>query len=502
MSRELDSAGPPVGPPGARQSARRSRTGRSGHPFAGTSSGWSGFYGPAEHRKPLPARWESRYALTAVALDFTLIALCMTAGVWLHNQAHPLDSTLLLTLAIGTGLGLVLALAATRAWEPRILGQDSGELSRLIFSVVAAAVTLGMVGFALDAETARPWVFGVIPATGLVIALSRFTLRRVLRRQRRHGDCMHRVLALGTEASISDLAARTRRDPYHGWVVAGACTASGTAPNVEDDDNGHGDIAGVPVVGDLDAVAKTVRAGRYRVVAVAPSEGWTPRRLDQLAWDLQGTGAELVVHPGLMEVAGPRLHAAPVEGLPLLRLSEPTLIGVPRVVKSVLDRLVTAVMLALLAPLLLAVYLVLRFSGGPGFVRQTRVGRNAKTFRMVSFRLVRPGKTELNRFGRWLRRYSIDELPRLFNVLTGSMSLVGPRPPRPEEVATDTVDAPRRLRVKPGLTGLWLLSGRVGLTWEESVQLEARYVENWSLALDALILCKTVGAVLRGDGAH
>ncbi|MGI8799255.1 MAG: sugar transferase [Pseudonocardia sp.] len=503
MSSELDSVGPSIGAPGARASHRRAGTGRVGHPYAGSDSDWSGFYGPAANRRPLPARWESRYATAVVATDLTLILLAVGVGALLTVRANPEHGGIAAVVAGSTALGLILSMIATRGWEPRILGQDSGELGRLILSVVGIAVVLGMTGFALDVDAIRPWAFGVIPAVGVLIMLSRFGLRRALHRQRGRGRCLHRVLALGTEASISDLAARTRRDPRHGWVVAGACTASGTAPDCDGEgEEGNGDIAGVPVVGDLDAVAKTVRAGRYRVVAVAPSEGWTPRRLNQLAWELQGTGAELVVHPGLMEVAGPRLHVAPVEGLPLLRLSEPTLIGVPRVVKGFVDRLAAAVLILLLLPLLLVVYLTLRLTGGPGFVRQTRVGRNGRPFRMVTFRSAGRNAAHAGRFGRWLRRYAVDELPRLFNVLSGSMSLVGPRPPRPEEVVTDTIDAPRRLRVKPGLTGLWLLSGRVDLTWEESVQLEARYVENWSLALDALILCKTIGAVLRRDGAH
>jgi lipopolysaccharide/colanic/teichoic acid biosynthesis glycosyltransferase len=440
--------------------------------------------------------------MAVVASDLTLILLTVGVGAVLTLHANPAHLKTAAIVAGSTALGLILAMTATRGWEPRILGQDSGELGRLILSVVGTAVVAGMTGYALDIDVLRPWSFGVIPAVGVLIMFSRFGLRRILHRQRRRGRCLHRVLALGTEASISDLAARTRRDPRHGWVVAGACTASGTAPDFDGaDEEDNGDIAGVPVVGDLDAVAKTVRAGRYRVVAVAPSEGWTPRRLNQLAWELQGTGAELVVHPGLMEVAGPRLHVAPVEGLPLLQLSEPTLIGVPRVVKGVVDRVAAAVLIVVFLPLIVVVYLTLRFTGGPGIVRQARVGRNGRPFRMLTFRSA-AGKTgHAVRFGQWLRRYDVDELPRLFNVLSGSMSLVGPRPPRPEEVVNDTIDAPRRLRVKPGLTGLWLLSGHVGLTWEESVQLEARYVENWSLALDTLILCKSIGAVLRRDGA-
>jgi exopolysaccharide biosynthesis polyprenyl glycosylphosphotransferase len=285
------------------------------------------------------------------------------------------------------------------------------------------------------------------------------------------------------------------------------------------------EILGVPVVGDLDAVAELVRTGGYGVVAIGRAPGWTPRRLHQLAWDLEGLGADLVVDPGLMEVAGPRLHMAPVDGLPLLRLTQPSLTGLPRVVKAVIDRIGAAVVLVLVAPLLLGIAMAVRSDGGPALFRQTRVGRHGQTFTMIKFRSMVPdaearrgdlgasndgdgplfkirSDPRVTRVGAWLRRYSLDELPQLFNVLGGSMSLIGPRPPLPEEVATYDRTAKRKLRVRPGLTGLWQVSGRSDLSWEESVRLDLRYVENWSLALDALILWKTVGAVVRSDGAY
>lgn len=155
--------------------------------------------------------------------------------------------------------------------------------------------------------------------------------------------------------------------------------------------------------------------------------------------------------------------------------------------------------------------------------RQVRIGRDGRPFAMVKFRSmvvgaerVRPlgehdgagplfklrADPRVTRVGAVLRRWSLDELPQLFNVLGGSMSLVGPRPPLPEEVGHYAEDARRRLLVRPGLTGLWQVSGRSDLSWEDTVRLDLRYVENWSLALDALILWKTVGAVLRGDGAY
>jgi exopolysaccharide biosynthesis polyprenyl glycosylphosphotransferase len=216
---------------------------------------------------------------------------------------------------------------------------------------------------------------------------------------------------------------------------------------------------------------------------------------------------------------------APVDGLPLLRLTQPVFDGVSRVVKNVLDRVGAALLLLMIAPLMLGLAFMIKSDGGPVFFRQERVGRHGRTFRMVKFRSMvvdaearRAELLELNEgsgplfklkadpritaIGSTLRKYSLDELPQLFNVLAGSMSLVGPRPPLPEEVATYSRDAERKLMVRPGLTGLWQVSGRSDLSWEESVRLDLRYVENWTLAMDALILWKTIGTLARGHGAY
>ncbi len=400
-----------------------------------------------------------------------------------------------------------------------MLGQGSEEFSRLIRGFTTAAVVLGLGGLALQLSAVRPWVFGLLPLAGLLSLLGRFWWRKWLHRRRGVGRFMHPMLAVGTVESVEDVILRTRRDPQTGWNVRAACTPTGTGHN------GAEDILGVPVVGDLDSVAETVREGGYRVVSIGQTPGWTGRRLHRLAWDVESMNTDLVVDPGLMEMAGPRLHVAPVDGLPLLRLTQPTYDGVSRVLKNIVDRVGAAVLLLAAAPLLLTLALAVKCDGGPVFFRQTRVGRHGKTFKMIKFRSMcvdaEKRKAELlkandgagplfklrhdprvTKLGATLRRYSLDELPQLFNVLTGSMSLVGPRPPLPEEVVKYGREAERKFLVKPGLTGLWQVSGRSNLSWEQSVRLDLRYVENWTLAMDALILWKTFGAMLRGGGAY
>ena len=294
------------------------------------------------------------------------------------------------------------------------------------------------------------------------------------------------MLAVGSPDAVADLVARTRQDRHHGWTVTAACTPSGT-----------GVILGVPVVGDLDAVAGLARRGQFRIVSVCPAAGWTSARLHKLAWDIDETGAELVVDPRLVEVAGPRLRSAPVDGLPLLRTTRPALGEVGGLVKAVVDRLFAAVLLLVLAPLLVGIALAVR-SGGAGVLnRETRIGRDGRPFTLLRFRsTVADPELRVTAVGAWTRRYALDELPQLFNVLGGSMSLVGPRPPRPAEVAGA---ARRAFPVKPGLTGLWQVGGDAELTWEENARLDLRYVQHWSLIQDAVILGRTVGAIRRNE---
>src|SRR3954454_3270708 len=281
----------------------------------------------------------------------------------------------------------------------------------------------------------------------------------------------------------------------------------------------------LPVAGLDDVLALAAEHGADTVAVTSASET-AAEYLRKLSWQLEGTGLELLVAPGLVEVAGPRLHIRPFEGLPFLSVEQPRFEGWQRVVKGGMDRLLAGTALVLLAPLLLAIAVAVRASS-PGSVlyQQERVGLGGTSFTMLKFRSMvadadqqRATLQEQNisdgllfkirndprvtPVGRWLRRHSLDELPQLINVLTGSMSLVGPRPPLPGEVARYDSSVSRRLLVKPGLTGLWQISGRSDLPWEEAVRLDLRYVENWSLALDALILWKTGRAVLSSSGAY
>ncbi|MFF3493143.1 sugar transferase [Streptomyces sp. NPDC002795] len=464
--------------------------------------------------------WEQRYRRIVIISDTVATALVVTAfgGFFGVRDAANWHEKWKI-LAFGTELLVLGALAVSRSWAPAVLGQGAEEFRRLGRSLFAATVVLALGGIALTSRNIKLWIFVAIPAIALVTMTARYVLRLWLHRQRKEGHCLRPVLAAGSTATVRDLISRTRKFPHIGWQVEAVCTA-----------DGHGldgdQLDGVPVVGPLTDVANHVSRDGYRVVAVTPDPHWTPDRLQRLAWNLEGSDAEMVVAPVLMEVAGPRLHVDAVLGIPLLRVSMPTFTGGRRAIKGIVDRLGALLLILLFTPLMVLVGLaVLVDSRGGVFYRQRRVGKDGREFTIVKFRTMEDGAhgkragladrndgagllfklrrdPRVTKVGHVLRRYSLDELPQLFNVLTGSMSLVGPRPPLPEESAAYGPDIRRRLLVKPGLTGLWQISGRSDLPWEEAVRLDLRYVEDWSLALDTVILWKTLRAVLHGQGAY
>ena len=461
------------------------------------------------------ATWEVKYRRVVIASDLgSILTVVALLGAFVANSATAGDFPPVL-LAIATVVTVLASLTACRAWSTAVLGQEAEEFRRLGKAVVAAAVVLAVVSLGLGLPGVRGWIFLVVPAIAVVAFPLRYTLRQLLHRRRRAGRCLLPVLVAGSVDTATDLIARTRREPHNGWRVEAVCVGGPC-----------GNIDGVPVVGQLDELADHVRRGGYRVVAITPDPYWTPLRLQRLAWELEGTSAEMVVAPVLMEVAGPRVHITGVLGLPLLRVSSPTFTGARRVVKEIVDKIGALLLLTVLAPVLITIAAAIRLGDrGPALYRQQRVGKDGKPFTILKFRtMVVDADRRRDRLmagneaagplfkmrrdprvtpiGAVLRRFSIDELPQLVNVLRGTMSLVGPRPPLPKEVEAYGPDMLRRLLVKPGLTGLWQVSGRSDLPWDEAVRLDLRYVEDWSLALDALILWKTVRAVVRGQGAY
>ncbi|WP_405395228.1 sugar transferase [Microbispora hainanensis] len=465
------------------------------------------------------AGWARRHIRVTMAGDVVCGAVSVLGvlGVrLLLGEAGTWESVLAATLVVAWPL--VVALIG--GYDTRHLGDGAEEYRKVLHATATLASVVAISAYLTQTLLARSYVMVAIPLAGLSCLLLRYTLRKRLHRRRRAGECLRRVVVVGHWGSVLELHAQLSRQHHHGMRIVAACVP----PEQQMDLPAQFD--GFPILGDFSDVAKVVERVGADTVAVLSCPELDGSMLRRLTWQLEETGTELYVASALMEVAGPRISIRPVAGLPLLHVAHPDLRGARQFVKSVFDRVVAAITLIVILPVLLMIGLVIRVtSEGPALFRQPRVGKDGKLFVLYKFRTMVQNaeavKHELAQrddgngvlfkmrrdprvtpVGAVLRRYSLDELTQLVNVLRGEMSLVGPRPPLPEEVAQYGDDVRRRLLVKPGMTGLWQVSGRSDLTWEESVRLDLRYVENWSLIMDLQILWKTWSAVVGGEGAY
>ena len=419
-------------------------------------------------------------------------------------------------LILGVDMASAL-LAGLIALAGRFIGLGSEEFRRVLNAAVSLTAAIAIFSYALKLGIARGYVLIALPVLGLTDVTARYTVRKQLHRQRYRGRCMRRVTAVGHAGAVADLIAQLRHDRFHGLEVVNACLANQA---------GRAEIGGVPVLGGLPDAARVAAHTGADTVAVLTCPEMDGLTLRLLAWELEKDATDLCVAPALMDVAGPRTTIRPVAGLPLLHVDHAELSGFKRAIKSYVDKAIATAVLCVSSPLLvlIAAAIVLH-DGGPVLFSQTRIGKDGQPFNVLKFRTMVPdaelrkdalaaadegdgllfkirNDPRITKPGAWLRRWSLDEFPQLFNVLLGEMSLIGPRPPLPCEAARYGDDVRRRLAVKPGMTGLWQVSGRSDLSREDAVRLDLRYVENWSLALDLQILWKTCSAVIKGRGAY
>jgi len=467
----------------------------------------------ASHREH--AGWSARYALGLISTDslIGLVAVWVALALPISHFTEPKS----LVLALGAAVAWPLAISLNHGYERSNIGVGSDEL-RAVFRALVLSVAAGGVPSALTNKTGV--VTLCVIATPIACAasiLARFAARRFLHHQQRLGRNVRRAIVVGSAHAAADLALLLDREPQCGMRVVGACVPRAEVANASG--------SGPRIIGDLEQVPRLIDTYSADVVAVAGGSAFQPNSLRELSWALEGSGVELLVHPGLVEVAGPRMHIRPYVGLPLLHVEQPHFSGWRRFVKRATDMVLGGLGVLLLSPLLLVIALAIKLGDrGPVIFRQARVGLDGSTFTMLKFRSMHVDAEQrlaelrgsnphigvmfkmeddprITPVGRLLRKYSLDELPQLFNVLQGSMSLVGPRPPLQSEVDVYEPPARRRLLVTPGVTGLWQVSGRSLLSWEETVRLDLRYVENWTLTLDLLILWKTFFAVVAKRGA-
>ena len=464
-------------------------------------------------------RWEHRLVGLIVLVD--LMAILLSCAVaFLVRSGATMPRGRFAAMTAGLAAAWVCSMWLSRAYEARYLTLGSEEFKRACNAALRLIAGIATVSYATKFTTGRGFVVVALPLATVLDLAGRYSARKVVLRERRRGRCLHRVVAAGSAQGVADLVRSTRRAPHAGLIVVGCCVNQRRATRIAA-------IEDVPVLGDLTSIADAVRTAQATTVAIAARGEVSAQALRRLSWELEGSGVDMLVAPALTDVAGPRIHIRPVAGLPLLHVEEPELSGGRRLLKGAFDRAVACTTLLLILPMMVGLGLAVRLNtAGPVLFRQARCGRGGRPFTMYKYRSMRVGAEaqlqmllsenehaegllfkirrdpRVTAVGRWLRRYSLDELPQLLNVAKGDMSLVGPRPPLPSEVARYDGEVHRRLLVKPGLTGLWQVSGRSDLTWEESVRLDLEYVENWSLAMDFMILWKTAFAVMRADGAY
>jgi exopolysaccharide biosynthesis polyprenyl glycosylphosphotransferase len=459
--------------------------------------------------------WMRVYLRRAVVFDFAIAVVSSAVALQVRFGGYPTPQYAALSLIFP--LLWVLILWLSGAYDDRYIGIGSDEFRKVLNAGVSLTAGLAILSYAVNTELSRAYLLLTMPSVTVLDLIVRYAMRKRLHRQRALGRCMATVLAVGREPAVADLVTELRQDTHHGLTVVATCLAGESYSR---------EVAGVPVFGGLGDVADAVcRCGADTVAVLSCSEidGVTLR---QLAWELEKTGTDLCVAPALLDVAGPRTTIRPTAGLTLLHVDHPQLSGPRQALKEIFDRIVAGIALILLSPLFAALSVAIRLSdNGPALFTQTRVGKDGRTFKIYKFRTMivdaeqrlaeLRGRNEFDSvlfkmrrdprvtaIGARLRKWSVDELPQLINVLRGEMSLVGPRPALPDEAAKYADHVRRRLVVKPGLTGLWQVNGRSDLSWGESVRLDLRYVENWSFALDLQILWKTFSVIFRRSGAY
>jgi exopolysaccharide biosynthesis polyprenyl glycosylphosphotransferase len=487
---------------------------------------------PVTHRLPRKEAAADRGSWTRILVntlrlaDSTLVSAAVFAGYVINSDR--------LALPAGgqgsfsqTAMGLIIAVAwigaleAYRTRDPKVLGIGAEEYKRVISASLRVFGFLAVAALILRIESASTFVVVSLPVGVTILSLNRWAFRRWLGRQKARGLCLSRAIVVGEPEDVRYVIKQVNRRSGAPYDILGACL-----PGARRGASLVVDAVRVPVLSSIYGVAHTVhQTGANAVIVAGPVPGGN-QFIRELGWRLEEDAAELVLAATLTNVAGPRIHWRPVEGLPLMHVDIPHYSGGKHTLKRLMDICLASIALLALAPVLLVLAMIVKAdSAGPVLFRQERIGKRGTTFKMLKFRSMVVDAEErlagltahdegagvlfkvrndprITKCGRWMRRYSLDELPQFWNVLTGSMSLVGPRPPLLREVDGYEQHTHRRLLIKPGITGLWQINGRSDLPWEEAVRLDLYYVENWSIAGDLIIMWRTFRAMIRPSGAY
>lgn len=496
--------------------------------------------GPSRRRRPRFDRpadqhaardaWEHRHAARLAATDLIVLTVAVLIAMITKFGSAPEERT---NGPVGLNyaeLGAIivvtwwLSLIIYRSRDQRLFGDDAEEYRRVIKATVFTFSLLAIVSLLIKADMSRGYLALAFPLGGAVLLVSRKLWRVWLRKQRYRGRGLSRVLVIGGAQSSKSISDSFDKNKAAGYRVTGVWVPDRNHVMTEWLDVPH---RFVPVIGTERSLSEALAISNANTVVLTDTEHLGHEGLRDLVWQLESAGIDLMVAPNLVDVAGSRLHMRGVAGMSFLHLEEPQYAAAGTWPKALFDRAGAAFLIVMLSPLLIGSAIAVKLtSPGAVFFHQERIGRDGTPFRMMKFRSMRSGADaelqallaaqgtadkplfkitndpRITTVGAFLRRFSIDEIPQLFNVLKGDMSLVGPRPQQAAEVELYDDKAHRRLRVRPGMTGLWQVSGRSDLSWEEAIRLDMSYVENWSMTADLIILWKTVRAVLGSDGAY
>lgn len=456
------------------------------------------------------------YATRAFLLDLLVV---LTAGItgfilrWAIPYSVEINDPTYVSLVFVVVASWMIVLVLRGAYDTRVLGIGSEEFKRVVSATATVFGAVAIVVFALKLDLSRGFVLITFSLGLLLLLVVRWSLRAWLRHERRYGHFLHRTVVIGADPAMSEIVDMLDRDPVAGFTVVDMI------PEPSPDVSGEGLDAW------LDEVMTRISLEDADTVAVAGSPSLGQQVIQRLAWRLEGPRVDLLVAPTIGDVAGPRVTMRMAADLPLLHLDEPYLTGPKRAIKRTLDIVFGLLLFLLFLPFMIVGVIGTKLSSrGPAFYFQDRVGRGGQIIKVAKIRTMHVGSDtkrddvigspddaivdryrrdpRITPFGRFLRRWSIDEMPQVVAVIAGSMSLVGPRPVLVDEMPLLGDADHRRHLTKPGLTGLWQVSGRKTVDWDERMRLDLDYVENWSPALDLVIVAKTVKAVLVGDGAY
>lgn len=473
-------------------------------------------------------RWQRKYANRVRVTDAAIVAGSVALAQLARFGGSPSTSgyaggVMTMFSALFAALWLSsLEIFQTRS--TRVIGAGIDEYRRIAHASFQTFGIIAIITLLAKIDLARGYLAVALPVGTMGLLVSRNLWRRYVGRKRADGQYLTKVLAIGDRSGVSHLAHELERNPKHGYVVVGVCIPGYGPPRGETlEVLGHA----IPILGDATHAAPAVEDCEADTVAVARTEHLGVQGIRELMWQLETADIDLVVSPGVMDVATARLMLRPYAGFPLLHVEKPQYEETNRFQKRAFDFCFALAAVIATAPVMLACAIAIKLtSKGPVLYRAERIGLEGKPFTMFKFRTMVDGADaqiedllahnegaggvlfkmrqdpRVTPVGRVLRKLSIDELPQFINVLKQDMSVVGPRPPLRREVENYDVEAKRRLLVKPGVTGLWQVSGRSDLSWEDSVRLDLSYVDNWSMAGDLMIVAKTIKVVLVGDGAY